>query len=79
MCAEKTNPVGAPYHRPSNEGSKGGRKNERKKLVFTVYLDSKHRVTAIDLDCRNGCSDDCPIQKVCNRITAILFKMVGGD
>jgi hypothetical protein len=78
MCAEGTNTVGAPYHRPV-KGSKGGRTNEKKKLVFTVYFDSKHRVTAIDLDCRNGCSDDCPVQKVCDKITAILFRMVGSD
>jgi hypothetical protein len=78
MCAEKTNTVGAPYHRPSDEGSKGGVPNKRK-LVFTVYFDSKGKVVAVDLDCRNGCADDCPIQKVCNEMTATLFKKIGGD
>jgi len=76
MYAEKKKTVGAPYHRPSDEGSKGGVPNKRK-LVFTVYFDSKGKVVAVDLDCRNGCADDCPVHEACDRITAILFKTVG--
>jgi hypothetical protein len=80
MCAEKTNPVCAPSHRPSDEGSKGGRMNERMKLTFYVYINKgTGRVEAVDMECRNGCSDDCPVHEVCDRITATLFKMIGGD
>jgi hypothetical protein len=37
MTQAEKNTVEAPCHRPV-KGSKGGRMNEKKKLVFTVYL-----------------------------------------
>jgi hypothetical protein len=72
MTQAEKNTVCAPAHRPV-KGSKGRKINEKKKLVFTVYFDRKGKVTAIDVDCHSGCSDDCPVQNICDKITANLY------
>jgi hypothetical protein len=73
---KKKDCLGAPNQ---EEAIRGGGLNEKRKLTFTVYFDRRGLVRAIDLDCKNGCSDDCPVKKVCDKITATLFKMVGKD
>jgi hypothetical protein len=72
MTQAEKNTVCAPAHRPAEAGSKGG----RKKLTFTIYYNERHKITAIDLDCHESCDETCPVRKVCDHLTAIIFKAV---